>query len=322
MGGQKSTMEKIDQIKILVIGGTGFIGSHLLKAATEKGWGATSISIHPPSVTNLIKGVDYKYINLIDLNAIKSLSSQGYDYVVNLGGYIDHRKYSDGGREVIYSHFIGVLNLISWLPRDRLKCFVQIGSSDEYGDALAPQNETYRESPISPYSLGKVSSTHFLQMLYKTEKFPSVILRLFLTYGPGQSDQRFIPMIIQGCLKDSIFPVSAGGQLRDFCYIDDTVRAILLSLEVKNKNAQIINIASGNPVSIRNVIKTIREIINMGYPDFGKIPYRNKENMELYADVKRAKKFLGWESKTTLDDGLKKTINWFQEKELLVKSEN
>ena len=60
-------------------------------------------------------------------------------------------------------------------------------------------------------------STHFLQMLFRTEEFPMVILRLFLTYGPGQEDRRFLPQIIKGCLSDAKFPTSEGQQLRDFC---------------------------------------------------------------------------------------------------------
>ena len=70
--------------------------------------------------------------------------------------------------------------------------FVQIGSSDEYGNIKAPQHEESREHPISPYSIGKLASTQFLQMLHRTEGFPAVILRPFLIYGPGQDNKRFI----------------------------------------------------------------------------------------------------------------------------------
>ena len=79
-----------------------------------------------------------------------------------------------------------------------------------------PQCEELREQPISPYSLAKVASTHFLQMLQRTEGFPAVVLRLFLTYGPHQDNRRFLPQIIQACLRDDEFAVSDGHQLRDF----------------------------------------------------------------------------------------------------------
>ena len=205
-------------------------------------------------------------------------------------------------------HFTGVINLIELLNQDTLKSFINIGSSDEYGDVNAPQSEIQRESPISPYSLGKVSATHFLQMLFRTEKFPVTILRLFLTYGPGQSSNRFIPQIISGCLKDISFPVSKGEQLRDFCFIDDVIRAIFLVFDSSKSAGEIINIASGKPVSIRYVIENIQNIIEGGYPEFGEIDYRSNENMHLYADVNKAKTLLNWQSKFTLNEGLLQTI--------------
>ena len=66
-------------------------------------------------------------------------------------------------------------------------------------------------------------------MLHRTESFPATILRLFLTYGPGQNNLRFLPQIIKGCVNNQSFPTSAGEQLRDFCYVEDVVNAILLS---------------------------------------------------------------------------------------------
>ena len=98
-------------------------------------------------------------------------------------------------------------------------------------------------------------------------------------------------------------------QLRDFCYIDDLVDAIFLSLEKQNINGEIINIGSGRPIKIRDLVEEIRSIIGKGNPQYGSYPYRSNENMELYADLKKSKKLLKWEPKTSLKEGLIKTIN-------------
>ena len=188
---------------------------------------------------------------------------------------------------------------------------VDIGSSDEYGNAPAPQHENLREKPISPYSLAKVASSHFLQMLYRTENFPAVTLRLFLTYGPGQDTGRFLPQIIRGCLSDITFPTSAGEQFRDFCYVDDTVCAILQALDSSEGEGEVFNVASGIPISIREIIEKVRNITGSGKPIYGKVPYRPGENMELYASISKAKNILQWEPKVSLKDGLTKTINYF-----------
>ena len=91
------------------------------------------------------------------LNELESLlSDREFDYVVNLGGYIDHTLFKQGGRQLIEEHFVAVQNLLAVLSRERLKAYIHIGSSDEYGNASAPQHEKMRESPISPYSSAKL----------------------------------------------------------------------------------------------------------------------------------------------------------------------
>jgi len=305
-------LEKIIQPRILIIGGTGFIGYHLIKALRLKGWVVTSISLNQPPKQRYVEGVEYHTLDITVPNNGSDVLNNSFQYVVNLGGYIDHKLFKDGGRDLIESHFAALQNIIEILPRNSLKRFVQIGSSDEYGNSPSPQHEDLREHPISPYSLGKVASTHFLQMLYRTEKFPAVILRLFLTYGPNQSTNRFLPQIIRGCLNDETFPVSAGEQIRDFCYVDDTVEAIIKALLADNINGHVINIASGKPTSIKSMIKEVHGIIAQGSPVFGELPYRPGENMSLYANVNKSKELLGWEPRVFIKEGLKKTIESYK----------
>jgi nucleoside-diphosphate-sugar epimerase len=310
---RKSSVEEMNSPHLLVIGGTGFIGHHLLRAAHQRDWKMTSVSLNPPTENRFVNGVRYLHFDLSKRDLVKNNLAEDFDYVVNLGGYINHKLFKDGGGNLIDTHFITIQNLVEVLPRNKLKRFVQIGSSDEYGNAPAPQHEELREQPISPYSLAKVASTHFLQMLHRTEKFPAVILRLFLTYGPGQDSSRFIPQIVLGCLKGATFPSSAGEQFRDFCYVEDTVRAILQALDVSEVEGEVINVASGDPVSIREMIEMIRELIGSGFPQYGKLPYRPRENMKLYASIKKKKHILNIKSQVCLKDGLLKTIKYYQE---------
>jgi nucleoside-diphosphate-sugar epimerase len=300
-------LEAIEKPHLLVVGGAGFIGSHLLTAAKED-WQVTSISLNPPSPQRFVSSVRYIQLDLTDFDALQATLVEDYDYVVNLGGYIDHTLFRDGGHILIDTHFRALQNLISTLSRKSLKRFVHIGSSDEYGSLPAPQSEELREQPISPYSLAKVASTHFLQMLHSTEGFPGVVLRLFLTYGPHQDKRRFLPQIIQACLRDEEFAASGGNQLRDFCYVQDVVRAILLALRTKDIEGHVFNIASGHPVSIRSIIESVQEILGRGKPQYGVIPYRTGENMALYASIQKAEKFLSWAPEIAFETGLKKTI--------------
>jgi nucleoside-diphosphate-sugar epimerase len=298
--------------RLLVVGGTGFIGRHVVAEAVRRGWDVTSLSLHAghPKTNARVKNVA---ADITDRNGVKSaVGDARFEYVVNCGGYIDHASFSKGGRSVFDAHFGGVVSLVETLDRGSLRSFVNIGSSDEYGDGPAPQSETQRESPISPYSMGKAAATQFLQMLFRSEGFPAITVRLFLTYGPGQDERRFVPQIIRGCLDDKTFAASEGKQLRDFCFIDDTVAGIFAALEQQRTHGEVINIASGQPVSIRSVVETIRTLVGKGDPRYGEIAYRTGENMALYADVAKARKLLGWTPTTPFEAGLERTIDWMR----------
>jgi nucleoside-diphosphate-sugar epimerase len=307
---RQGTLEKMIPPRLLVIGGSGFIGRHIVQRGADLGWQVTSIGLHSASVSPAFPAARHIDADLSLHGTLERLGTREFDYVVNLGGYIDHTPFSDGGRALIRSHLDGLLNLLEFLDRSAIKRFVQIGSSDEYGDAPAPQHEELRERPISPYSLAKVAASHFLQMLHRTEGFPAVILRLFLTYGPGQGESRFLPQVIQGCLSDRDFPVSAGEQLRDFCYVGDTVNAIFSCFECSEANGKIINVASGEPQSIKSLIEKTVSLIGSGRPRFGMIPYRPRESMALYADIARAHTILRWQPRTPIEAGLATTIDW------------
>ena len=96
-------------------------------------------------------------------------------------------------------------------------------------------------------------------------------MRLFLTYGPYQDKERFIPQIISGCLKNERFPVSEGKQKRDFCYIDDVVMGILKVLFSKKVYGKTYNLASGYPIEIHEIIKKLLQRLEKGAPIFGKL---------------------------------------------------
>jgi len=299
--------------RILVAGGTGFIGGHLAARCLRDTPFVSCLSLGGDRSDIFPDSMEFLKADMSDAGWLKdALSGRVFDYVINLSGYIDHTDYFSGGRRVVETHLTGLLNLLDCLDIKRLKGFVQIGSSDEYGGAQAPQREDMREMPISPYSLAKTSASHFIQMLHRTVGFPGVVLRLFLVYGPGQDDRRFLPQIINACLKNDEFKTSEGKQLRDFCYVEDAVDAMAVAAVSRSSRGYIINIASGMPVSIRDVINKVSGLTGGGKPLWGTYPYRKGENMALYADISLAKKILGWTPAISLDDGLQRTIEYYK----------
>jgi len=302
----------LSQKRVLVVGGGGFIGCALVRRLIALGVRVASLVRTEKEDREDLPGSLILVADLRDYTTLKNtLDGHSFDYVFNLGGYIDHSPYLNGGRSFVDTHYVGTLNLLDQVYRPSLKGFIQIGSSDEYGDEPAPQKEKMREAPIAPYSAAKVAATHLIQALARTENFPGVVIRLFLVYGPGQDEGRFLPQIIKGCLRNESFKTSEGAQLRDFCYVEDVVDGMVKAALSPAALGSVINIASGIPISIREMIEKVRNLTGMGRPLWGTYPYRKGENMELYADISLAKKILQWEPKTDLHEGLVKTIAYY-----------
>ena len=204
------------------------------------------------------------------------------------------------------------MNILMSIKRKKIKRYLHVGTCDEYGSNSSPMKETFREDPISPYAVGKVASVNLLTMLYKTEKFPVTILRVFNIYGPKQRNNRLIPQVINGCLNNKNFPVSKGNQLRTFCYVGDLIRAIILSLTKKKAVGEIFNAGSDKPVSLKVIINKISKIIKKGKPQFNKKRVRKSEILNLYPSINKIKKMLGWKPTINLNQGLVKTINYYK----------
>ena len=302
-------MAEIKKKRILIIGGTGFIGYYLSKKSLEKGWSVTSISLKKPKKKRYLKKVKYFFVDISKGKLLKKKIIGFFDYVVNLGGHVDH---SDK-QKTFESHYLGCKNLTKIFLKKMPRAFIQMGSSIEYGNIKSPQKENSKCNPKSIYGKSKLlASTHLID-LFKKRKFPATILRLYLAYGPRQDTNRFLPIIIQGCIKNKKFPCSEGKQLRDFIHVNDVVNAIFKSLSSKNARGQIINIGSGKPRKIRKIIERVRKISNGGHPQFGEIKLRRDEILELYPNISKAKKKINWRPKISFEQGLKSTIKFYNE---------
>ncbi len=294
---------------ILIAGGTGFIGFHLAKKCLNLKWSVTSLSTSIPPKKRRLKKVKYKLCDISNKKRLLKKIKPNYDYVVNLAGYVDHSHRI----KTIKSHYVGCKNLTSLFLNSKIKKFVQIGSCIEYGKARSPQYENNKnKKTFSIYGNAKLQSTRLSQNLYKKFNFPVTVLRLYLVYGPYQDANRVVPITILNALKNKKFNCSDGLQFRDFTYIEDVIEAIIKTLKNRKSSGQIFNIGNGKPVSIKKVINKICQLLNSGRPQFGKIDLRKDEIMRLYPSVIKAKKILNWKSRISLENGLKKTINFFQ----------
>ena len=296
--------------KILIIGGTGFIGYHLAKSCLKRKMLVTSVSTKLPKKNRFLKKVNYlkfRIENKKDLH--KNLKNKEFDFVVNLGGHVDH----NNKKKTYASHFIGCKNLSNFFLKKKIKLFLQIGSSSEFGNSVSPHYENSFTKPMKIYGKSKLKASMYLMHLNKKKKFPCVITRLYQVYGPKQDTNRFIPIVIQSCLKNINFPCSNGMQKRDFIYIDDLILCFLKILRnyeyVKGK---IFNIGIGKPIKLINIINAIKKKLKGGKPLFGKIKLRVDEPKIIYPDISLIKKTINWKPKTNFYNGLNQTIQYYK----------
>ena len=133
-------------------------------------------------------------------------------------------------------------------------------------------------------------------------------MRFYLVFGPKQSKNRFIPIIINSCLKKIKFDCSDGKQKRDFLYVEDSVDSIIRAIKSKKTNGKIINIGTGKTVTLKKIIDYLVRKIEDGKPQFGKVILRKDEPKIMYPSLKIAVKLLKWKPKISFSKGLNKTI--------------
>ena len=187
--------------KLLVIGGTGFIGFNLLKKAKKLGFSLTSISLKKPEKKKYLTGVKYLKLDISKKKELKKIKNN-FDYIVNAGGYGGLDNNFKNLKGIYSAQYTGVKNLASFFLNKNIRKFVQIGSSLEYASSSGINSENVKiKNPITIYGRAKLYSTNYLKFLYKIYDFPVVILRLYQVYGPIQKRNRIIPYIINSIIE-------------------------------------------------------------------------------------------------------------------------
>lgn len=294
---------------ILIVGGTGFIGTNLVKKCINK-FNVTSLSLNKISSKKKLKNVNYLVADISKKNQLKKKLKKQFDIVVNLGGYINHKDKN----LAINTHLNGCKNLINFFRFKKIDLFIQIGSSTEYGKQKSPNVENNLGKPNTIYAKSKLEASKYLINYSKKNLFPFVILRFYQVYGPGQKTDRLIPMVIDSSLKNLEFSCSSGKQGKDFLYITDAIKAIMNCFNNKLVIGKVINIGSGKKITVKNLISKIVKKVGSGRPIFGILGMRSDEPKNSYPNIRKAKKNLAWSPKISLDKGLSMTISYYKKK--------
>ena len=309
-------MLNYNEKRILVTGGAGFIGSEVVSQLIKKNAMVTVIDNfsfgkkqYLPKKNNLkiIEGdiTDEKVVS----RAVKD-----QEFVIHLAAlpFIpDSFHYPANFFNV---NAIGTVNLL-WksIQSKTVTRFIHISTSEVYGTAQhVPMDENHPTAPHSTYAVSKLAGDRVAFTLHKENGFPVVIIRPFNSYGPQYTQPYIIPEIMnQLLIGNKELMLGNIDATRDFTYVSDTVNAIIRSLDSKKAIGEIINVGSGNEISIRDLAFKISKIakkkIRIKYDKSRERPY---DVNRLICNNKKALKLLGWKPKISMDQGLKKLFQW------------
>jgi UDP-glucose 4-epimerase len=304
---------------VLVTGGAGFIGAHLVQRLVADGADVHVLtsevsSLFPGRLLEIKNDITVHEGNVVDRSAMDSIARKVRPQIIyHMAAFTHVGKSWTRVDECIQTNVQGTVSLLQALHDVGYERFLNFGTSEIYGDIPAPFREDAIVNPISPYAVSKYSAERFCRMFQRSYGWPLVMLRPFNAYGPGQTPDRVIPEIIARAFRGQELAMTQGRQTREFNYVTDLVDGFVRAAVTPGIDGEVINIGCGEDVSMRDLATTILDLMgNPITPKFGALPERPAEIMEMRCDNTKAKTLLGWEPKHSLADGLAKTIEWYK----------
>jgi UDP-glucose 4-epimerase len=299
--------------KILVTGGAGFIGSHLVDELISLGFDILVIDdLSSGTENNLNNKAEFLKKDICDEDIETVIKKYSPSFMFHLAAQIDVRK---SLADPLWDEGInirGTINLLDAASKAKIKKIVFSSTGGAiYGEAKYADEELLPK-PLSPYGVAKLTCEHYLHVYSKWKNLPFTSLRYGNVYGPRQDPNGeagvvaiFCDQLIRG--KKSVL-YGYGSMVRDYIYVSDVVRANILSIE--RGDGEVYNIGTGKPTSVNELFSVLKDISGKNpKPDLAEA--REGEISEVYLNCEKAIKELKWKPEVTLIDGLKETFKWF-----------
>jgi len=308
---------KLKLKNVLVTGGAGFIGSHLVDRLIKEDHKVVVIdNLSSGRKENLNKKAKFYKIDIRDSKISQIFKKEKIEIVFHLAAQPIVGTAYGNPFETIETNVMGTVNLLETCRLyGKLKSIVAVSSDKAYGKS---KNLPYTEgSPLKgdhPYDVSKAAADLIAQTYAKTYNLPVAITRFSNVFGPGDINfNRIVPGIFESIIKNKVLLVRSDGKMiREYTYVEDIVNGcIKLAQNIDKIKGEAFNFGSKNIFSVIEVIKKIEEILNV------KVNYKilniaKNEIPKQYLDWTKAKKILGWQPKTSFEQGIKESFNWYK----------
>ncbi len=303
--------------KVLVTGGAGFIGSHLVHGLLDRGDRVRVLdNLSTGSKVNLA-GLEIDFIegDIRDA-AVVQQSIKDVDFIFHLAAFISVAGSMEDPLTCYTANLNGSLNVLMQASQAGVQRVVLASSAAIYGESESPVAENHPLNPQSPYAASKLAMEQAAKLFSQSFSLETVCLRFFNAYGPRQSpDSPYaaaIPKFIQVMLAGEPATIHGDGrQTRDFVYVKDIVEAMLLAAGGDSIDSRIFNIAGGNSIPINELVETLQQFFpETPDPVFG--PPRQGDLRFSEADISSAERALGYRPRIDLQEGLEITVEWFR----------
>jgi nucleoside-diphosphate-sugar epimerase len=301
----------------LVTGGAGFIGSHLATELVQRGHNVRVVdNLSTGRRRNLdhLRGVEFIEGDLADV-AVATRAVHGMTYVLHQAAIPSVPRSVQDPITSNRANIDASINVLVAARDAGVKRLVYAGSSAAYGDTpTLPKREDMPTNPLSPYALQKLVAEQYGQLFTRLYGFETVTIRYFNVFGPRQdpsSPYSGVISLFASALLEGRRPViyGDGEQTRDFTYVANVVDGVLRAVEAPGAAGHVINVATGGRISLNDLLRTMNKIVGTSLEPIFK-EERAGDVRDSQADITKAKKLLGYAPIVTLEDGLKKTLDW------------
>ena len=308
-------------MRMLITGGAGFIGSEFVRQAVRKGHQVAVVDKLTYAgdlerLSEVTKDITFYKADISNQEFIEHIfEKENPEVIVHFAAESHVDRSLLDPYPFIGSNVLGTQVLLEVSKAKGVELFVNMSTDEVYGD-LGKEGTFTEESPLkpnSPYSTTKASADMLGRAYYRSFGLPVVTIRASNNYGPWQYPEKFVPVIILKALRDEKIPVYGDGtNVREWLYVTDCAEGIMAAID-RGKAGEIYNIGSKEEKQNIEVAKAILQLVGKGEELIEFVKDRPGHDFRYSLDTTKAKRDLGWEAKTSFDEGLKKTVEWYIE---------